>query len=157
MGIYVLDSAAFMNLETIDKLKGKKWTTEEVKNEIKDFKSKALFTIAGVNIAEPSSESIKKVKNYAENSGDLSLLSETDIKIIALAIDFDAIVVSDDFDIQNVCHGMRVDYKSASGKEISYAFKRKPWCDSCKRVRSGKKCRVCGEDLRMKVVSKKRI
>ena len=157
MGIYILDSSAFMNLNQLEELDGEKYTVEEVKNEIKDFKSKALFTIAEVKIGEPEKESIEIVKKFAENSGDIGVMSKTDIKIVALAVDFEGIVVSDDFDIQNVCQGMGIDYKSASGKKISYEFRRKLYCDSCKKVREGKKCHVCGEELRPKIVSKKRI
>lgn len=155
---YVLDASAFMNVDMLNYSKEDElFTVEEVETEARDFKSRALFALSNVKVSEPDKKSVKAVEEEAKKSGDIHVLSKTDVKVIALALEMDAIVVSDDFDVQNMCEILGLDYRSVSGKKISYEFKRELVCEKCGKNGLGKFCENCGGILTAKVIEKKRI
>ncbi len=155
---YVLDASAFMNVDMLNYSKDDElFTVEEIEMEAKDFKSRALFALSNVKISEPDKKYVKTVEEEAKKSGDIHVLSKADIKVIALALEMDAIVVSDDFDVQNLCSILNIDYKNVSGKKISYEFKRELFCEKCGKKGVGKFCDNCGNNLIVKVVATKRI
>jgi UPF0271 protein len=45
---------------------------------------------------------VDDVKAVAERTGDISKLSDTDVKVLALAKQLDRAIVSDDYSVQNV-------------------------------------------------------
>jgi UPF0271 protein len=148
---YVIDSSAFMNLSEVD-LEGELYTTPEIVSEIKDFRTKSLFESANIMVTEPKKESIARVREKAENTGDSGVLSEADLTIIALAIDVRGVVVTDDYDIQNICLGMGIDFLPVKNTRISKRFVRRMYCDNCMEQREKDVCPVCGAKTRAKVV-----
>ncbi|HJJ47142.1 MAG TPA: nucleotide-binding protein, partial [Methanocorpusculum sp.] len=134
--MYILDSSFFFGGKPLV-LDGELWTTDSVREEIKDFSSRARLQILednGLKIGQASSEDIRKVTAAAEASGDLRVLSSTDISVIALGLSLQGTVVSADFAVQNVCKHLNIPVRSLLAKTA----KKKIW----KRICSG-----CGAEI----------
>lgn len=159
--MYILDSSFFFG-ETYKQMSlgHDLWTTERVRDEVKDFSSRAAFGIledAGLKIGEASSADFAAVRDAAEKSGDLRVLSETDISVIALGLSLGGSVVSGDFAVQNVCRHLKIPVISLKSKTA----KKKVW----KRICSGcgaeippeyEECQICGSKPVMRGTEKKR-
>jgi UPF0271 protein len=109
----VVDSAAFINSSLFDS-EGEVFTTSSVIREIKDFKSKALvdtLVASGkLRVFQASKETVDMVKNMANDIGALKRLSRTDIEIVSLAFEKNAILVTDDFTLQNLAAHLNVKF-----------------------------------------------
>ncbi len=109
-----------------------------------------------VQVTEPTTESVNRVKLTASKSGDLGALSQTDISLLALALDLKQLeggvsLVTDDFAVRNVAELLSVSLsqtslKGGEWKSISW----KIYCKGCGRQYTNPKltrCPVCGTDL----------
>ncbi|MCQ2376988.1 MAG: nucleotide-binding protein [Methanocorpusculum sp.] len=149
MNRYILDSSFFFG-ETYKtcRLEGELLTTDEVKAEIKDFSSRTAFSLmedAGLKISSAAPADVSAVKAAAAASGDLRVLSDTDISVIALALSMEGTVVSGDFAVQNVCRHLQIPVKSLLAKTA----KKKVWkriCSGCgAEIPDGyDECQICG-------------
>jgi UPF0271 protein len=96
-----------------------------------------------------------RVEAQARQTGDIDRLSDTDLDVLALALELEATIVSDDYSIQNVARCMNIKYISGiqSGIKEVYAWILR--CKGCGRFYEKKidNCPVCGSDL--KTVRKK--
>lgn len=100
----VLDASAIINVNQYEY--GECYTTQSVIDEIRDAKSRAIATAAiaqhRLRIAEPLSEYVERVRRVARRIGSAHKLSQTDLEIAALALQMGAILVTDDWTLQNL-------------------------------------------------------
>ena len=87
------------------------YTTSLVYDEIKHIKKNhdALGTLLETNrlkIREPDKESTMTAVKAARNTGDYQQLSKQDVSIIALCIELNGEIISDDFAISNVAKNL---------------------------------------------------
>ncbi len=117
----VLDSAAFIN-DSVFSRDEQCFTVQEVINELKDFKSKHLAEAAlasgKLKLSFVNPVSLILVKNVAKEVGSLNHLSDADLKVVALAVQLNAKVVSDDFTVQNLCAHIGLKYEGVLRGEI---------------------------------------
>ncbi len=106
----VLDTAAFLarlqlSLYGIDMV-----TTPRVVEEVKDLESRLgleiSFEVSRVRVEKPSRESIELAKRVAREVGVLERLSETDLEVLALALEMRnrgvrVAIATDDYSVQN--------------------------------------------------------
>ena len=142
----ILDTCAFFPQTHPD---GKIATVKEIDEEIMNKQSKQYYSnlkTKGLKIIEPKKYSIDYVKEKAKETGDLDVLSLTDIKILALGYELQGTIISDDFAIQNVSLYNGLEVISCSGKKIKEIRKWKYRCSACKLVTDEKSetCNVCG-------------
>ena len=127
-------------------------TTDSVIQEIRGKKMKKSIEIRMelLIIFEPSKDTVKEVREIAEESGDLQQLSGTDTGLIALARDHDATLLTNDLAMQNVCKRMGIKYQSFQGKSIDTEIEWGYRCIGCKRKfdRLFKECPYCGNELK---------
>lgn len=127
---------------------------EEVKHIKKSYRMIDMLIDANiVNIIEPSSVSIKKASILAEKSGDIDRLSDADLSLIALALELDYEVVTDDYAIINILRQNNIKVRSISTKmrKVGRWIK---YCKGCKATYSkGSICNKCGNKLSRKLVS----
>jgi UPF0271 protein len=156
----ILDSAAFMSDAAIPRDK-ELFTIDDVVVELKDAKSTAKLSYlksVGLRILAPSDKSIDSVKEVARKTGDIEVLSNPDIKILALAQDVGGTIVTDDYAVQNVAAAMNITYQGAAQKgiteKINWVFR----CKGCGRIwtRCYDECPVCGTALKRVPEKKKR-
>jgi UPF0271 protein len=101
-------------------------------------------------VSECTQSSISKVKDAATKTGDIGRLSDVDVSVIALAIDLDGIVLTDDFSIQNVCSVMRINYRSVGTDGIKKVEKWNYRCNGCGKWYKEKQndCPICGSSMK---------
>lgn len=111
-----------------------------------------------MHISQPGTEAVEKVKEAAAVTGDLEELSQTDIDVLAVALELKAIVVTDDYAIENVASKLGLKFVGADlhsiTKSITWQFR----CTGCGRRydKFRKECPVCGHAIRRTVKSYKR-
>lgn len=149
-----LDASAFYAGTTF--LSGQKcMTTSAVFEEVKHIKKShaaldALIDAGNLAILDPDKKSIDRIVAAAKKTGDISKLSDADVSILALALEHDATLVSDDYAVANVASSLRVKVASSSGKGIKETRKYIAYCSACGKAFSStqKECPICGSQLK---------
>ncbi|HIE33514.1 MAG TPA: hypothetical protein EYP86_00030 [Candidatus Altiarchaeales archaeon] len=132
------------------------YITNSVLQELQDENARIAIESAiksgSVVVRDPSIEFLKRVKRAAEKTGDIGKLSETDIDIIALALERNLIIVTDDYGIQNVASLLGLSYETVSQEGIGMRVKWIMFCKACNSEYSTNKefCDICGSELRRK-------
>jgi UPF0271 protein len=147
----VLDSSAFFSgIE----LSGELYTTPLVVNELKDLRSKARFDLlgeAGLRVIRPGKEAFVRVRDAASRWGEGEALSGTDREVLALAIELDASILTDDYALQNVAGKMGlavVPLLQKGARGFLWRFK----CSGCGKYAEGPgECPVCGALIKRKL------
>ncbi|MBR9682025.1 MAG: hypothetical protein GOV00_04500 [Candidatus Altiarchaeota archaeon] len=101
-----------------------------------------------VEIVAPNDTKLKAVMETAEKTGDLDVLSRADVEVLALALQIDGIVCTNDFAVQNVAKKLKLEVEGVS-REISKEIKWCWYCPACgwKRARKGE-CERCGTETK---------
>jgi endoribonuclease Nob1 len=152
---YVLDSTAFYAGIPYQG-SGRYYTTYLVLEEVRHHSVGSSLIHSRVQVTEPSPESLATVKTTASRTGDLGALSQTDLSLLALALDLSkadggASLVSDDFAVRNVAEILSIplaptSLKGGEWKNITW----KIYCRGCGKEYTNPKltvCTVCGTKL----------
>jgi UPF0271 protein len=147
----VLDSSAFID----------DYTTEEqiatiplVREELEDeagYRFDALEG-SGMRIHIPDPGTVERVERAARETGDAETLSRTDVRLLAAAFELDAMLVTDDYAMQNVAEKLDVGVEVIAQEGID---ERRDWdfqCQGCGRTFDDHRdrCAICGSDLERK-------
>ncbi|MGC8936744.1 MAG: NOB1 family endonuclease [Candidatus Methanomethylicaceae archaeon] len=167
---FVLDTSAIIYGFNPQLVEGDHYISPRVISELSRGKTKALvdlFTSSGrLKIRSPKEETKNQVKVQASSTGDLLVLSETDLEVVALALELrregqDPVVISDDYSLQNLCNLLSIPFKPMVTKGISQEFWWFIYCPACGETYDSSSklttCRICGHTLKRKVYSKKQI
>ncbi len=150
----VLDASAFINGYIPSDRDN--YTVNQVIEEIKDFKSRMVFEKAieegRLRIEEPDPESMEMVQEAVRESGDVLRLSETDKRVIGLAVSLkgrdDVTVITDDYTIQNTLKLLGIRFRSVLTEGIKETYTWIRTCRGCKREYPDdyphEECEVCG-------------
>jgi UPF0271 protein len=147
--VLILDSSALFSMEDLPSEDIA--VPEGVVNELRRYNDRRIDRWGDLlRVSECTETSIKKVKDAARKSGDDGRLSDVDVSVIALAIDLDGIVLTDDFSIQNVCKIMGIEYVSVGTKGIKKVEKWNYRCNGCGKWHKEKQneCLICGSSMR---------
>lgn len=157
---FVLDASALLAGKDI--LLEEMFCTPHVLEEVKgkDPTIQLMLMIeTRVEVRDPSDGSVTKVNEAAGRTGDAKRLSPADVGVVALAIDLDATIITDDYSIQNVANELGVDYSGLSFPDIK---KKIEWGYRC--VGCGKRfeepmdeCPICGSRIKTTPKSTSRI
>ena len=134
------------------------YTTSLVYDEIKHIKKNhdALGTLLETNrlkIREPDKESTKNAIMAAKDTGDFPQLSKQDISIIALCIEMNGEIISDDFAISNVVKNLGLKISPIMTQGIKDVGKWIHYCPGCRTNHPNKKeCPMCGTPLKRKLL-----
>jgi len=158
--VYVIDTSAILANFVGEEMVAPARVYDELlkyKDEIPEY----LYTFyeERLRFFEPSEESLGKVIEAAKRTGDYHRLSETDLHLIALAMDFNGVVVTNDLSVQNVCKVLNVRYMSYLSKEISKVFEWEIVCKSCGKVLDKKYdvCPYCGGEVGYRIKRSRKI
>ncbi len=146
--MYVIDSSAIFQRKAVY---ANMVTVPEVAAEILDEASALYFSIKNLRVEEATDEGVNKVIEAARKTGDIHKLSQTDIKVLAKAIDEmekgnDVVLVTDDYAIQNVAMSLGIKFDSILHRQISKEFKWIKVCRGCGRKIDSDICPVCGSE-----------
>ena len=165
--IFVLDSSAILSGKPIDLDNAKMITAPGIYKELKpggrDYQSFQLLIERGLSIQTLSKESYDKIKKISGKTGDVNRLSKTDIEILALALDInkadekEAIILTDDYSIQNVANVLNIKFETISQSGITKKFKWTCRCRGCgKNFKENIRiCPICGAETKTVIFSKK--
>jgi len=149
--VRVLDSSAFIDEYDVD---GPAATVPAVREELEDAASYRFDALegGGMRVHAPDDVSVRRVRAAAERTGDRDVLSETDVRVLAAALELDATLVTDDYAMQNVADALDLSVDVVSKDGIS---ERRDWrfqCQGCGREfdENRERCPICGSDLARK-------
>ena len=163
--IYIIDTSAILSGKQINIDNARMITTSGVSDELKpggkDYQNFQFLKEQGLDIQNPTQESIEKIKSISQDTGDIARLSDADVEVLALCLDLnkdnDVIILSDDYSIQNVANSLGLKFESISQKGIKKSFKWSFRCTGC-----GKKfkdniniCPICGSAIKNTISKKK--
>lgn len=152
---YALDAGAFYTGVVFMSSAGRYYTTQAVFDEVKHIKKshgaiEALLESNTLQIVNSDRKSIDKVVAAAMRTGDYQKLSEADISIVALALQLEIVLVTNDYAVANVATTLKIPVKSVASKGISHTRRWIAYCSACGRAfgPNAKECRLCGNRLR---------
>ncbi len=162
--IIVLDTSALLAGFDPFSLKEDQVTVPKVEEELKKnnmilLRFKTALENGKVIIKRPSPEFSNMVQKMATKVGDSFKLSETDMDILALALELKSTgykpqVVSDDYSIQNVATQLGVEFLALATFGIKRLLEWIRYCPACHREYPSdcttRDCQICGTPLKRK-------
>lgn len=131
------------------------YTTSLVFNEVKHIKKsysalEALIDVGNLIVIDPEEQYIEKTIFAAKKTGDYLRLSPEDLSILALAIQLQMTLISDDFAVENVATFLQIPFKTIGTKGIAAARKWIAFCKTCGRAYNSytTECLICGNVLK---------
>ena len=149
--MYVLDSSAFIHdYHTTEQTATIPLVREELNDE-SAFRFDAMEG-SGMHIHIPNEETIETIRRAARETGDLSELSDTDIRLIATTFELDGVLVTDDYAMQNVADKLDITVELIARDGIE---EQRSWifqCQGCGREFEEEldRCTICGSHLSRK-------
>ena len=116
-----------------------------------------------VKLKTPIKKFVDIIEDYSIKMGDSLLLSDVDKNVLALAKELmeeghNAILLSDDYSMQNVADSLGIKYFSLSTLGIRQRYSWELYCPACHKVypqtHKRDSCEVCGTKLRRRVKTK---
>ncbi|MEM2466280.1 MAG: ribonuclease VapC [Candidatus Bathyarchaeia archaeon] len=165
----VLDTSAFMAGFDPSSISEEQYTVplvleEVIGNRIARLRFKTAIESGHLKIQTPEKAFIDTVKASAEAVGDIFWLSETDLQVLALALQlkmqgYTPLVATDDYSIQNVAKHMGIEFASLITFGIRQPLKWMRYCPACHKkyppdYKSSDRCQICGTELKRKPVRK---
>ena len=133
---------------------GDTFTAPSVIEELKDIRAKGNFEkwcARGLRVQSPTGESEKRVISAAGTTKDITVISGTDRDLLALALDLEATLYTDDFAIQNVALvlGVKtVPLLQRKARRVHWKYR----CSGCGRYADHDgECPVCGAAIKRKL------
>jgi UPF0271 protein len=114
-------------------------------------------------VRAPEKFFLQEVREASKRVGDVRYLSEADFDVLALALELkstglNALIVTDDYSIQNVANQIGVGFTSLMTYGIKFRFNWILYCPACHRKYPSdhkfKLCEVCGTQLKRKPLRK---
>lgn len=126
-------------------------TSQKVINEVQSDHGKNMLQNMDFEIKTPSETSLEQVRDKSEDVN--SPTSDTDEVLLALALELDETLLTDDIALQNLALHMDVDFEGFLEDQIEDEFRWKVICRNCGSEVFGEGCSSCGStDLRRKQV-----
>lgn len=168
--VVVLDTSAFAAGFDPFSISEEQYTVPMVQKETKGSKMTRLrFETAiesgRLEIISPEKIYIDKVDAAARHLGDAFFLSETDLQLLALALQLAnrgkfPLIATDDYSIQNVADQMNIKYTSLATLGIRFRLKWRRYCPACQKQYpadfESDRCRICDTKLKRKPSTKRR-
>ena len=121
---------------------GKALTVQEVYDEIQSERGRDLLMNIDVRVKQPSEDVLEKVRSMSEKLN--SPTSDADEKLIALALEYSKVLVTDDKPLQNLAVHLGTDFEGFLDPKTDKKIRWERVCESCNRVLEGSTCSRCG-------------
>jgi len=144
---YAVDASFFFSEAALE---GDLFTPPSVAEEVTDARSRCRLEVlleSGLLVVSPSKQSVGKVGEAAGETGDAPRLSPADTDLLALSLDLGAVVVTDDFAVQNVAQRLGLGVEGIL-QRMARPRRWKFRCPGCnRRYSAAGVCPVCGSTL----------
>jgi UPF0271 protein len=168
-GVFVLDAAALLSNWTQRNPDSKFVTTQGILDELRNRPSREraerLVLIGRMRVADPDPDSVRTVNLAASKLGDLQVLSDNDVSLLAIALNIRSAektvsVVSSDLSVLNTATALGfgiIDLTTKMRRQITWVL-RCPACGHNEQQGSREsECPVCGTKLTRRHKKSKRI
>jgi UPF0271 protein len=153
---YALDAGAFYSgIPFLSS--GRYCTTQAVFDEVEHIKKahgaiEALLAAGSLEVIDPDEGSVEMVKAAAKKTGDYQKMSKADFSIVALALQLQVKLLTDDYAVANVAASLKIPAESSSSKSIRETRKWISYCSACGKAfgPAATECPLCGNKLRRK-------
>ncbi len=133
-------------------------TTTDTISEVKSRKFKETIerTLILFQIKEPSEAFLERVIAESKQTGDFHQLSKNDLKLLALTLQEDALLLTNDLSMQNMAHALGLKYREFNSSGLRDFIIWKYRCIGCKRVFNNRIeiCPYCGSQVKKFPVKK---
>ena len=139
----------------------KSYTTPVVFDEIKHIKKNhdalnVLVETKRLEIINPEQEYITKASTKAREIGDFRNLSKGDISVIALCLQIDGELITDDYAISNTAKQLNLKVIPIMSKGITEVKDWVYFCPGCEKTFSKiSQCPICGNNLSRRTAKRK--
>lgn len=139
----------------------KSFTTPSVFEEIKHIKQshgavQTLIDLGRLNITEPEKKFTDIVLEKANKTGDLPSLSKEDVSVLALCIQIEGELITDDYTVSNVAKHLSLKVIPIMTKGISKVLDSIYYCPACNKIlKKMSSCPICGSKLKKKSAARK--
>ena len=121
----------------------------------------AILDSMGLVFCQPNQDSIDLAVDAAKQSGDISGISETDLALVSLALERSALLITDDYRMQNIAIFLDIEWQGVSEVGIREVWSWTLVCSGCKseydapestdaKQKNYGECHDCGAALRLK-------
>ena len=128
-------------------------TTPDVISEVSNERTRSLIALSKINVFQGSPQNLKTVQEAAKKTGDISM-SKADMSVLALCLNIseegnEAILLSDDFAVENVASRLGIKARPLMTNGIKTASEWTFFCPACGKIYSKQRaeCIVCGTKL----------
>ena len=160
----VIDTSALIAGFDPFSINEEQYTAPKVRDEVtEDTMSELRFKTAvengKVRVKNPQKTFLEKTEVFASALGDSFFLSETDLQVLALALElktngYSPLIATDDYSIQNVASEMNIEFASLTTFGIRRRLQWIRYCPACHKKYpanyESQKCDVCGTRLKRK-------
>jgi UPF0271 protein len=165
--IHVLDASAIYNGVLTHNISGKKYLPQCVLDEVRGMmRGEAIIEEAllyeELQIIVPNDEILNGIKKQAKETGDIHELSDCDLAVLAVARElemkeFAVVILSDDYDIQNLANHIGLVCKGIHWKGITSIHEYFWICPGCgnKTKTQTDGCLECGTKMIRKTHKRK--
>ncbi len=147
----ILDSSAFIHEYTTD---DEVASIPEVHEELQGGTALRFDAMegSGMTIHVPAPGAVGQVERAATGSGDAAALSDTDLRLVATALELGGTLVTDDYAMQNVAERLDVSVEPIAREGITEEREWRFQCAGCGRTfdENKERCPICGSDLSRK-------
>lgn len=153
---FLLDAAAI--LQGLNVPAAASWTTPSVLAEVRPGgatgRRAEQLAAAGLHVQAPTEDARRRVKAAADNAGVMGRLSPADVDILALSLDVQGLLLTDDYTVQDLADRLGARWQAATTQGIQHQATWRGRCSGCGRwyppKRAGQECPVCGAEIRRK-------
>ena len=131
------------------------YTTNSILSEVKHINRsygaiEFLIDSDKLKILEPTKEFLDQVITIAKKTGDYQRLSTADLSILALALQLNSMLISDDYAVQNTAAVLKIPVGTIATKGITKVRRWINFCTACNKAYGPniKQCGLCGNNLR---------
>lgn len=142
MGEHVVDANVFIHATDLALQIEEPVTVPAVVEELESSAARQRYELEGVDVYAPAEEHVEQVEREAAELGEE--LSDADTAVLALALGRDAVLVTDDYGLQNVAASLGVAYEGFAKEEIEEQIAWTTVCASCGAAVEGDRCSRCG-------------
>lgn len=126
-------------------------TSQEVVDELHSDHGKNMLRNVNYEVRRPSEKSVEKVESKSKDIN--SPTSEADERLLALAMDLEKVILTDDIALQNLALHLDLEFQVFLEDEIEDKFIWKKLCKNCGNEVAEDRCSSCGSTrLRRKQV-----
>jgi len=167
----VIDTSALIAGFDPFSINEEQYTAPNVRDEITEhtmpwLRFKTAMESGKVRIKKPQKTFLERTKVFASAMGDSFFLSETDLQVLALALElrtdgYSPLIATDDYSIQNVASEMNIEFAPLSNFGIRRRLQWIRYCPGCHRRYPANykspRCQVCGTRLKRKPLKRNRV